>query len=155
MQLVEHGGDDWDRNQRTVEVETHAKPLGDEDADVDTEEELELIRVREAIDNGRLDADGYQPQPRLFSSAEAAAASAPSQSECVRADNFNEGHVGVTGRKCKNLLNKDVGLTDLNCGRSAYLAGLLKPYQVTRMHACTHARTQHILTHIHTITGIG
>ena len=102
----------------------------DGDADVDSDEEEEILRVQEAIDDGRLDADGYQPQRQLFASAEEAAASAPSQAVCVRADNFDQGHVGVTGMKCKNLLNKDVGLTDLNCGRSAYLAGLLKPYQV-------------------------
>ena len=103
---------------------------GDNCDGVDSEEEAELQRVQEAIEDGRLDADGYQPQPQLFASAEEAAASAPSQAQCIRADNFDDGRAGATGRKCKNLLNKDVGLTDLNCGRSAYLAGLLKPYQV-------------------------
>ena len=150
------------RRQRDAEEAGADNVDGDED-DVDTDEEEELVQVRAAIESGRLDADGYQPQPRLFSSAEAAAASAPSQTECVRVDNFDEGRVGATGKKCKNLLNKDVGLTDLNCGRSAYLSGLLKPYQVlhayTHVHACTHstcthAHTQHILTHTHTITGV-
>jgi hypothetical protein len=117
------------RRQRDAEDAGGDNVDGDEE-DVDSDEEEELVRVQEAIDNGRLDADGYQPQRKLFTSAEEAAASAPSQAECVRADNFNQGRVGATGKKCKNLLNKDVGLTDLNCGRSAYLAGLLKPYQV-------------------------
>ena len=133
------------RRRRQRDAEEAGGDNVDGDEDVDTDEERDLLRVRAALDDGRLDADGYQPQPRLFASAEEAAASAPTQAECVRADNFNEGRVDVTGRKCKNVLNKDVGLTDLNCGRSAYLSGLLKPYQVvhgyTHMHKCTHTHT--------------
>ena len=98
--------------------------------DIDSSEEEELSQIQTAIEEGRVDADGYQPQPQLFSSAEEAAASAPSQDECVRADDFDEGRVDATGRKCKNMLNKNVGITDLNCGRSAYLSGLLTPYQI-------------------------
>ena len=76
------------------------------------------------------DRDGYHRQPLRFPSVEAAAAAAPTQEDCVDADDFDTGRVGARGRKCKNLLNSDVGLTDLNLGRSAYLAGVLKPYTV-------------------------
>jgi hypothetical protein len=72
--------------------------------------------------------DGYLP---LDDAAIAdAAAAAPTQQECVFEDDFDTGNDGARGRKRKNLLNRDVGLTDLNFGRSAYLAGLLKPYKV-------------------------
>ena len=89
----------------------------------------ELARVDNALENDRLD-DGYQRQRRLFPSVTAAAAAAPSQQECVRQDDFDTGDDGARGRKRKNMLNCDVGLTDLNFGRSAYLAGVLKPYKV-------------------------
>ena len=84
-------------------------------------------RVDEAMDQARLD-DGYLPLDNA-TIAEAAAA-APSQQMCVRLDDFDTGNDTARGRKRKNLLNRDVGLTDLNFGRSAYLAGLLKPYKV-------------------------
>ena len=41
---------------------------------------------------------------------------------------FDEGDLDVAGM-CKNLLNKNLGLSDLNVGRSAYLTGVLKPYK--------------------------
>ena len=101
-----------------------------DDDEVDSDEENEIREIQTAIEEGRLDADGYQPQRQLFPSARQAAASAPTQDELVAADDFDEGDVDAKGRKCKNLLNPNVGLTDLNCGRSAYLTGVLKPYKV-------------------------
>ena len=86
--------------------------------------------MQEAIEEGRLDADGYQPQRELFGSADQAIRSAPSQEECADADGFLEGAAGARGRKRKNMLNKNVGLSDLNFGRSCYLAGALKPYKI-------------------------
>ena len=53
-----------------------------------------------------------------------------SRSITLAADGFDVGRVGARGRKSKNMLNRDVGLTDLNCGRCAYLSGALKPYKV-------------------------
>ena len=98
--------------------------------DAGSEEENEIEAVQEALEMGRLDDDGYQPQRELFTSAQDAAESAPTQDSLTEADQFDEGDVDVRGRKCKNLINKNVGLTDLNCGRSAYLTGVLKAYKV-------------------------
>ena len=102
---------------------------GDDGSD-DERETNELTLVQEAIEDGRLDEDGYQAAPELFDSAEEAARSAPSQEDMADADGFDEGAAGATGRKRKNLLNRDVGLTDLNIGRSAYLSGALLPYKI-------------------------
>jgi len=99
----------------------------EQDLDVDSEEENELREVAVTLEEGRLDADGYQPVRQLFPSA---ASSAPTQDALINADESDEGDVDAKGRKCKNLLNKNVGLTDLNIGRSAYLTGVLKPYKV-------------------------
>ena len=85
--------------------------------------------MQAVLAEGRLDADGYQPQREIFSSVRAAE-SAPAQNDLTTVDQFNKGNVDTTGRKCKNLLNHNVGLTDLNCGRSAYLTGVLTPYKV-------------------------
>ena len=104
---------------------------GDDVSGSDDEDECEeLTRVQEAIEEGRLDEDGYQPQTELFPSAQAAAAASPSQEDMISADDFDVGCDGTRGRKCKNMLNANVGLTDLNAGRSAYLSGCLKPYKV-------------------------
>ena len=97
---------------------------------MDSDEENEIRAVQVAIQEGRLDADGYQPQRQVFASAREAAAAAPTQEELVAADDFDEGDTDVRGKRCKNLLNKNVGLSDLNFGRSAYLSGVLKPYKV-------------------------
>jgi len=97
---------------------------GDEDSDA------EVRQVQRALQEGRIDDDGYQPRVQLFSSAEEARASAPTQEELTAADDFDEGDADATGRMCKNLLNKNVGLSDLNAGRAAYLTGVLKPYKV-------------------------
>ena len=102
----------------------------DGDDEVDSDEENEIRAVQTAIEEGRLDADGYQPQRELFASAREASESAPTQDELIAEDEFDEGDVDAKGRKCKNLLNRNVGLTDLNCGRSAYLMGVLKAYKV-------------------------
>ena len=91
------------------------------------DDQQDVERVQEAMEGDR---DGYHRQPQRFPSAEAAAAAAPEQQDMVDADDFDTGRDGARGRKCKNLLNRDVGLTDLNFGRSAYLAGVLKPYAV-------------------------
>ena len=110
-----------------------AHEAGGDDMDGDnsmSEEEEEEVRcVQEAVAEDRLDTDDYQPATQLFTSAEAAAASAPSQMRLVEADDFDVGDVEATKFKCKNLLNKDVGLTHINIGRSAYMSGVLKPYK--------------------------
>ena len=118
------------RRRRLRDVEDAGGDNVDGDEDVYSDEENEIRAVQAAIQEGRLDADGYQPQRQLFASAREAAASAPTQEELVAADDFDEGDTTVRGRRCKNLLNKNVGLCDLNCGRSAYLSGVLKPYKV-------------------------
>ena len=48
----------------------------------------------------------------------------------VHAEQFDEGNLSASGRQRKNLLNKDVGLTRTNMGRSCYMAGCLLPYKV-------------------------
>ena len=88
----------------------------------------------------------YQTEVTAFASAREAADSAPSQEELVRADGMD---TGATGRlpktRRKNLLNKDVGLNDLNMGRSAYLEGALRPYTVLVQQLQTSSRpTQHM-----------
>ena len=105
---------------------------GDDRDGEDSSSDEEVERVQEALAGDRLNGDGYQPAPQLFPSAEAAAASAPKQRDLTDAEGFDEGDVNVRARstKCKNMLNKDVGLTNVNAGRSAYLAGALKPYKV-------------------------
>ena len=103
---------------------------GDSSGSDDEDEERELRDVARAIEEGRIDDDGYQPQPQLFKSADEAARSAPSQSDMEDADDFDEGNDNAARHKRKNLLNKSVGLTDLNLGRSAYMAGALKPYKI-------------------------
>ena len=108
----------------------------DEEAEVvgggrdDSEDEEDAERLRNAIEDGRLDMRGLQPQPRLFGSARDAAQSAPAQQELVEADNPDVGEVDARGRKQKNILNPNVGYTDLNAGRSAYMAGVLLPYKI-------------------------
>ena len=78
-----------------------------------------------------MDEDGYQPQAELFPYAQAAAATSPSQEgDVISVDDFDVGCDSTRVRKCKNMLNANVGLTDLNAGRSAYLSGCLKLYKV-------------------------
>ena len=48
----------------------------------------------------------------------------------LSADNFDSGDEDASKIKRKNLLNPNVGLTDLNAGRSAYLSGALTPYKI-------------------------
>ena len=120
----------YQKRRRLREAEDAGADNVDGDADVDTDEETEIRAVQEAIEEGRLDADGYQPHRQLFASATEAAASAPTQAQLTAADDFDEGDTDARGRRCKNLLNKNVGLCDLNCGRAAYLSGVLKPYKV-------------------------
>ena len=112
----EAGGDDRDG-------ESSDNESGGSDAHHEREDRE---RVQVEMDN-QVD-DGYAPIDNATIAAGAAAA--PSQQECVRHDDFDVGNEAARGRKRKNLLNRDVGLTDLNFGRSAYLAGLLKPYKV-------------------------
>ena len=90
-----------------------------------------------------MDEDGYQPQTELFPSAQTAAA----QEDMISADDFDVGCDGTRGRKCKNMLNANVGLTDLNAGRSAYLSGCLKLYKVlVEQIQRTEQPEQHLLT---------
>ena len=119
----EAGGDD-----RDGDVDSGSDSSDDGGSDAHHEQE-ELERVRNAYDNDRLN-DGYQPQRQLFPTIAAAAAGAPSQQQCVRHDKFDTGDEDARGYKLKNLLNPDVGLSDLNFGRSAYLSGVLKPYKI-------------------------
>ena len=112
-------------------IQTHVG--GDDRAgdESDESEDEEAERVRVGIAEGRLEPnDDYVREPRLFNSIEAAVESLPSQDELRDADGFDSGAEGVSKYKQKNLLNHDVGLTDLNCGRACYLAGVLKPYKV-------------------------
>ena len=119
------------RRRRAEEADAGGDDLeGDANGSDDEDEIRELRRVRDAIENGRLEEDGYQPQRELFTSVEDAKRSAPTQRDLVAADDFDEGREGAGGRKRKNMLNKNVGLTDLNFGRSCYMSGCLKPYKV-------------------------
>ena len=87
--------------------------------------------MRRGIAEGRLqEDDDFVRQPRLFASVQEAVESSPSQQELVNADDFDVGDVDAPKTRRKNMLNPDVGLTDLNCGRSCYIAGVLKPYKV-------------------------
>ena len=102
----------------------------DSDDETDSEEEEESQRIQEAIEECRLDADGYQPAPQLFDSMEEAAASAPAQEDMVAEEEFDSGNTAARGRKKKNLLNADVGITEINLARSCWMAGALLPYKV-------------------------
>ena len=101
----------------------------DRDGDNSSEEE-EIQRVRTAIEEGRLEEDDYVRQPRLFESINAAVDSFPDQVDMVAADGFDCGDENPSKMLQKNLLNPNVGLTDLNIGRSCYFSGCLTPYKV-------------------------
>ena len=122
--------DPYKYKKRRGQVDAVAAGADDAAGDVDSEEEEEDRRVQEAVQEGRLDCDGYQPLVQMFDSMEAAAASAPAQEDMVESEDFNEDNLGARGRKKKNLLNKDVGITEVNLGRSCWMAGVLKPYTV-------------------------
>ena len=99
--------------------------------DTDDSEDEEAARVRAGVADGRLEQDDdFVREPRLYRSVQTAADAAPSQEDLVQADGFDCGAEGASRYLRKNLLNPDVGLTDLNCGRSCYLSGVLKPYKV-------------------------
>ena len=109
----------------------NAADAGGDDREGDSSSDEEAERVRVGIREGRLSADDdFVRQPSLFTSVQEAIDAAPSQEDLIDADDFDEGEVGASKYFQKNLLNKQVGLTDLNCGRSCYLAGMLKPYKV-------------------------
>ena len=120
-EAAEAGGDD-----RDGDVDSSDSNNDGSDA---VDEHNQLERVREAYENDRLN-DGYQVQQSLFPTIAAAATAAPTQEQCVRLDGFDTGNPTARGRKRKNLLNENVGLSDLNFGRAAYLAGILKPYKI-------------------------
>ena len=104
---------------------------GDESDSSDDSEDEEATRVRAGIADGRIqEDDDYIRQPRVFRSVQEAVEAAPSQQDCVEADNFDCGDEGACKTKRKNILNAQVGLTDLNCGRSCYLSGVLEVYKV-------------------------
>ena len=87
--------------------------------------------MREAVDEGRLDCDGYQPCVQMFDTMEEAAASVPDQEDMVDAEDFDEDNLDVRGKyNKKNLLNRDVGITEVNLVRSCWMEGVLKPYTV-------------------------
>ena len=96
----------------------------------DDEEGEDDERFTEAMENDRLDDDGFQPGPELFPSMEDAAASAPLQEDLVRAEGFDVGNTDATKYKKKNLLNPNVGITEVNIARAAYMSGILLPYKI-------------------------
>ena len=117
------------------------KNNSDSDSDSDSEEEdsgesVDDEQERQDTIGGMADENNeyeihYQTEVTLFPSAREASESAPSQTELVVADGMDTGAVGhLPQTRRKYLLNKDVGLNDLNMGRSAYLAGALRPYTV-------------------------
>ena len=74
-----------------------------------------LNEIVKAIADGRLEVDDdFVRQPRMFTSLKDAVDSAPSQEDLVSADDFEEGDLHDPKNLRKNLLNEDVGLTDLN-----------------------------------------
>ena len=100
-----------------------AQDAGGDDRDGDDSSDEEAERVQRGIAEGRLEVDDdFVRQPRMFTSLKDAVDSAPSQDDLVAADEFVEGDLHAPKSSRKNLLNKHVGLTDLNCGRSCYLA---------------------------------
>ena len=113
---------------------TDAREAGGDDRDgddSDSSEDEEAARVRTGISEGRLEQDDdFVRQPRLFDSLNAAIESTPSQEECEEADEFDVGDEDASKFKSKNMLNHRVGLSDLNCGRSCYLSGILGVYKV-------------------------
>ena len=122
------------RRHRNIEAAVDAGAddrAGDEtDSDDDSEDE-EADRVRHAIADGRLtEDDDYIRQPRVYRTVQDAVEAAPAQTDLVDADGFDVGDTDVPKYKLKNMLNPDVGLTDLNSGRSCYLSGVLKVYKV-------------------------
>ena len=104
----------------------------EEDEEEDSGESIDDEQVRqEEIDRMQEDINEYEMEVTLFPSARDAAESTPSQDELTRADDMDTGAPPPLPKtRRKNLLNKDVGLNDLNMGRSAYLAGALRPYAV-------------------------
>ena len=90
--------------------------------------------------------DEYPVDVTRFPDVQRAQKSAPSQVELVAADGMDTGRAGhLPSTKRKNLLNKNVGLNDLNMGRSAYMAGALKPFKVLVEFLQTHTRpVQHL-----------
>lgn len=117
------------RRRRQVR-DAHLGGADDRDGDVSSEEEEEIRQVQQALGEDRIHGDGYQPAPELFGSAEAAAASAPTQDSLTAAEGFDAGDLTASKYKTKNLLNPNVGITEVNAGRSAWLSGVLKPYKV-------------------------
>ena len=61
---------------------------------------------------------------------EDAIAATPTQDDMVDMEGFDEGNTDARGKMKKNLLNKDVGITELNLARSCWMAGALLPYKV-------------------------
>ena len=116
--------------QAAVDAGADDRAGDDTDSGADSEDE-EAERVRAAITDGRLtEDDDYIRQPRVYKTVQAAVDATPSQRDLVRADGFDCGDDDAPKTKRKNLLNPDVGLTDLNMGRSCYLSGVLKVYKV-------------------------
>ena len=110
-----------------------------------SEEESDVEELHAALENDRLDTDEFQPRTQLFVSAREAARSAPSQDELVDADDHDVGDINAKGRKRKNILNKNVGYSDLNAGRSAYMAGMLIPYKIlVKELQCSKLPCQHL-----------
>ena len=120
------------RQQEVQAAEAGADDVAGEESDEETSEREneEAERLRQAIEDNRLDADGYEPRPQRFDTVQDLIVSLPNQSDFVDEEKFDEGDLMARGRKCKNLLNKNVGLTETNIGRCCYMAGVLLPYKI-------------------------
>ena len=97
-------------------------------ADVIIDEEE--IRLQQALEECRPHADGYQPAPHVFPGMEEVVALTPTQDDMVEEEDFNEGNNDARGKMKKRLLNRDVGITEINLARSCWIAGVLMPYKV-------------------------
>ena len=48
----------------------------------------------------------------------------------MEAESFDEGNISASGKMKKNLLNRDVGITEINIARSCWVSGVLLPYKI-------------------------
>jgi len=101
------------------------------------------MEVNDIQRNVQQDDEQY---PMNVPDAQCSQESAPSQADLVTVDGMDTGQTGrLPTTRRKNLLNKDVGLNDLNMGRSAYMAGALKPFKVLVEFLQTYTRPHHVM----------
>jgi len=102
----------------------------DEIGESDAEEE-ERQDVVAQLQESQEEEDEYPVEVTRFESIQQSIDAAPSQEDMVAADDMDTGApLPLSNLKRKNLLNKNVGLNDLNMGRSAYMSGVLFPYKI-------------------------